>query len=40
MKIRWKLLILLLIIAMAPLIAAAVLHHVSIHRLGGHLASG
>ncbi|MDY6914405.1 MAG: SpoIIE family protein phosphatase [Planctomycetota bacterium] len=40
MKIRWKLLILLLIMAMVPLIAAAVLHHVSVHRLGGHLASG
>jgi sigma-B regulation protein RsbU (phosphoserine phosphatase) len=40
MKIRWKLLILLLAIALTPTLIAAVLHRVWTHRLGSHLASG
>ncbi len=40
MKIRWKLLILLLCISLAPLIVASGLHRVSARRLGNHLASG
>lgn len=40
MKIRWKLLILLMAIALVPLIAASVLHRLSMRGLGSHLASG
>jgi len=40
MKIRWKLLILLLSIALTPLIVGGVLHRLSTRRLGGRLASG
>ena len=40
MKIRWKLLILLLVIALGPLIAAGVLQRASMRRLGRRLASG
>ena len=40
MKIRWKLLILLLAIALVPLIVGASLNHHSTRRLGDHLASG
>ena len=40
MKIRWKLLILLLTIALVPLIVGAVLHRLGTRRLGSHLASG
>ena len=40
MKIRWKLLILLLTIALVPLIVVAVLDRLSTRSLGGHLASG
>ncbi len=39
MKIRWKLLILLLAIALVPLIVWTGLHLVSMRRLGGRLAS-
>ncbi len=38
MKIRWKLLILLLVIALVPLTAASFLHSFSARRLGAHLA--
>ena len=40
MKIRWKLLILLLVIALAPLITSAVLHRAWTRRLGQRLATG
>ena len=40
MKIRWKLLILLLAIALVPLIVGASLHRNYTRRLGDHLASG
>ena len=39
MKIRWKLMILLLVIALVPLVAGSVLDHVSTYRLGRALAS-
>lgn len=39
MKIRWKLLILLLISVLGPLIVVAVLHRISMYRLGKHLAA-
>jgi len=38
-KIRWKLMILLLVIALVPLVAASVIDRVSTHRLGQTLAS-
>ncbi len=40
MRIRWKLLILLLAISLAPLIVSAALHRLSMLGLGDHLASG
>jgi sigma-B regulation protein RsbU (phosphoserine phosphatase) len=39
MKIRWKLMILLLAIALAPLVIASALHRASMRRLGSRLAS-
>ncbi|MCK4627039.1 MAG: serine/threonine protein phosphatase, partial [Phycisphaerae bacterium] len=39
MKIRWKLLILLLAIALVPLIAGTVLNRAHMRRLGAQLAS-
>ncbi len=39
MKIRWKLLILMLAIALVPLITGTVLNRTSMRRLGAHLAS-
>jgi len=39
MKIRWKLLILLLVIALVPLILSSALERLAMRRLGQHLAS-
>ncbi|MGB2822550.1 MAG: SpoIIE family protein phosphatase [Phycisphaerae bacterium] len=39
MKIRWKLMVLLLVIALVPLLVASAIDRVSTHRLGGALAS-
>ena len=39
MKIRSKLLVLLLVIALVPLVVGAAVHRFSMHRLGGDLAS-
>ena len=39
MKIRGRLLILLLSIALVPLILSTVFHHISVRRIGSHLAS-
>ncbi len=39
MKIRRKLLILLLLVALSPLVAVSIVDHVSTHRLGTHLAA-
>jgi len=40
MKIRWKLMILLLAIALVPLVIASAVHRASMRRLGHRLASG
>ncbi|MHC4717935.1 MAG: hypothetical protein ACYS5V_13255, partial [Planctomycetota bacterium] len=39
MKIRWKVMILLLVIALTPLVGAQVIHQASAYRLGKHLAA-
>jgi len=39
MKIRWKVMILLLVIALAPLVVAQVIHQSSAYRLGRNLAA-
>lgn len=39
MKIRWKVLILLLVIALGPLVVAQVIHQWSAYRLGRNLAA-